>query len=63
MIWKFIDHDRAITCKITGTKIRSVLLQGGLEVPCMYTFTAKKKMLDKLIRMLIDLKFELVEVY
>ena len=58
MIWKFIDHDRAYNL-ITGTKIRSVLLQGGLEVPCTYTFTAKKKMIDKLIRMLIDLKFEL----
>lgn len=57
----FINHDGEINCKITGGKQRSVLLEGGLEVPCVYTFKGKKKLVDKLTTILQGMKFELVD--
>ena len=45
-----IARDSEISCKITGQKQRSVLLDcGGLEIPCIYTFRRKKRLvIDKL---------------
>ena len=43
MCWYFIQHDREITCKVTGRRRRSDLPQGGLEVPCKYKFMRIKK--------------------
>ena len=56
----FIDHDGVIICKISGRRQHSVLLQGGLEVPCVYTFQGKKKLVDKLTTILREMKFELI---
>lgn len=56
----FISHDGEIGCKITGTRQRSLLLEGGLEVPCVYTFKGKKKLVDKITTILKELKFRLI---
>lgn len=49
--WHFIRRDGELSCQITGPRKRSTLLEGGLEVPCIYTFKGKK-MIDKLERIL-----------
>ena len=46
--WHFIARVGEISCKITGQKQRYVLLEGGLEIPCIYTFRGKKRLIDKL---------------
>ena len=35
--WFFIESGGEISCKITGRRQRSRLLQGGMEIPCIYT--------------------------
>ena len=40
--WHLIARCGEITCKITGQRQRSALLQGSLEIPCIYTFRQKK---------------------
>ena len=41
--WMFLARDGTeILCRITGNRQRSVLLEGGLEIPCIYTFRGKK---------------------
>jgi len=44
LVWYFIVHGGNVVCEITGHRKRGI----GLEVPCIYTFTAKKKMIKKL---------------
>jgi len=39
----FLQHDGEILCEVLGNKRRSPLTQGGLEIPCKYTFIGKKK--------------------
>ena len=39
-----IEHNRNVTCEITGHGKCRI----GLEVPCIYTFNAEKKMIKKL---------------
>ena len=39
----------------------AILLQGGLEIPCDYILKAKNKFIDKLITLLMVMKFELVD--
>ena len=46
--WYFIEREGEILCTIIGQRQRSVLLQGGLEIPCIYTFRGKKKLINKL---------------
>jgi hypothetical protein len=49
----FILHDGVIECEITGTRQRSKLARGGLEVPCVYVFrTDKPKLMSKLRELL-----------
>ena len=43
LFWYFLQNDGEITCQITGSKRRSPLVQGGLEIPCLYKFFGKKK--------------------
>ena len=51
--WMFLERDGSeIKCTVTGTKQRSVLLEGGIEIPCTYTFKGKKKLIDKLRRIM-----------
>ena len=57
--WHFIAHDGEISCKVTGRRQRSILLEGGLEVPCIYTFKGKKKLVDKITKILQEMKFQL----
>ena len=58
--WYFFAHDGEICCKITGRRQRSILLEGGLEVPCVYTFKGKKRLVDKLTTILQEMKFKLL---
>lgn len=44
----FIQRSGIITCEVTGDRRRSPLFEGGLEIPCIYTFKGKKKIIDKL---------------
>ena len=46
--WYFIEREGEISCIITGRRQRSPLLQGGMEIPCTYSFRGKKKLVDKL---------------
>jgi hypothetical protein len=49
----FILHEGVIRCEITGSRQRSTLAKGGLEVPCKYVFsTDKPKLLSKLRQLL-----------
>ena len=53
LFWYFLQNDGEITCQITGSKRRSPLVQGGLEIPCLYKFFGKKKHMKKLRKLLI----------
>ena len=59
--WHFIGHDGEISCRVTGRRQRSILLEGGLEIPCIYTFKGKKKLVDKLTTILEEMKFKLAQ--
>ena len=50
LVWYFIEHNGSVVCEITGHRKRGI----GLEVPCIYTFSAKKKMIRKLRRKLLE---------
>ena len=50
----FIVHGGEIMCNVTGTKRRSKMLRGGLEVPCTYKFVIKGKTSAAIIRRLKD---------
>ena len=50
-----------ITCTVTGARERSVLLDGGLEVPCLYTFKGKKKLIDKLVRIMEHMNIQVID--
>ena len=43
IFWYFLQNNGEITCKITGSRRRSPLVQGGLEIPCLYKFVGEKK--------------------
>ena len=36
--WHFLQRDGEILCTVTGSSQRSNLMEGGLEIPCIYTF-------------------------
>lgn len=45
----FLRRGGTITCTVTGRRRCSVdLVQGGLEIPCILTFRANKKEIEKL---------------
>ena len=46
--WFFLQHDGEIQCEVIGSKRRSPLIQGGLEIPCKYKFVGKRKHIKKL---------------
>ena len=52
IFWYFIQNDGEITCEIIASRRRSSLVQGGLEVPCLYKFLGKKKHIKKLKKLL-----------
>ena len=56
----FIAHGGEICCKISERRQQLILLEGGLEVPCIYTFKGKKKLVDKLTTILQEMKFKLL---
>lgn len=60
--WMFIDRGGSISCTVTGRRQRSILLEGGLEIPCTYTFKAKKKLVNKLITILTEMKYDVLDV-
>ena len=50
--WYFIEHDGEILCTVTGSKRRSRLVQGGLEIPCKLRFIGKRKHIKKVKKLL-----------
>jgi len=56
--WFFIERRGEISSKITGRKQRSPLLQGGMEIPCIYTLRGKKKLVGKLRLLLKSMDME-----
>jgi hypothetical protein len=49
----FMGNGGTITCQVTGVRRYSAdLIQGGLEVPCTYTFAGTSKYVDKVRRLL-----------
>ena len=44
LVWYFIQHDATVTCEVTGHRKHGI----GLEIPCTYSFSAKKKIIRKL---------------
>lgn len=57
--WYFIQRDGEILCTVTGNRQRSNLMEGGLEIPCIYTFRGKKKLVDKLKSIMSDMHMEI----
>ena len=43
-IWHFLRHGGRSTCEITARRKRG----NGLEVPCVYRFVGKRKLIEKL---------------
>ena len=41
LFWYFIEHDGTITCEVIGLRKHGI----GLEVPCTYNFSGKKKII------------------
>ena len=50
--WYLLTHGGEIACEVTGRRRRSVAPGKGLEVPCIYTFLGKPKMIKKLVKLL-----------
>ena len=50
--WYLLTHGGEIACEVTGRRRRSVTPGKGLEVPCIYTFLGKPKMIKKLVKLL-----------
>ena len=46
LVWYFIEHGGNVMCEITGHRKHGI----GLEVPCIYTFSAKKRMIKNCIK-------------
>ena len=44
LVWHFIEHDGTVNCEVTGRRKHGI----GLEVPCTYIFSTKKKIIRKL---------------
>ena len=55
----FIQRNGEILCTVTGNRLRSVLVEGGLEIPCIYTFRGKKKLVDKLKSIMSEMHMEI----
>ena len=43
LFWYFLKNDGEITCRITGSRRRSLLVQGGLEIPCLHKCLGRGK--------------------
>ena len=54
--YNFISHDGEIGCKITGTRLRSLLLEGGPEVPVVtqVSTTVKWRLSNFVVRTEMD---------
>ena len=60
LCWMFMNRSGEIQCTVTGARQRSYLVQGGLEIPCIYRFSGKKKLVDKLTSLMQEMKYEVV---
>ena len=43
VVWYFLEHDGTVTCQVIDGRKHGK----GLEVPCMYHFTGKKRKIEK----------------
>ena len=48
VVWYFLEYDGTVTCQIIDGRKHGK----GLEVPCMYRFTGKKRKIEKLRKLL-----------
>ena len=48
IVWYFIEHNGIVNCEVTARRKHGK----GLEVPCIYCFTGKKKNVNKLQKLL-----------
>ena len=48
VVWYFLEHDGTVTCQVIDGRKHGK----GLEVPCMYRFTRKKRKIEKLRKLL-----------
>ena len=48
VVWYFLEHDGTVTCQVIDRRRHGK----GLEVPCMYHFTGKKRKIEKLRKLL-----------
>ncbi len=62
IFWFFIERGGEISCRIMGRRQRSPLLQGGLEIPCIYTLRGKKQFESKLRQLLKSMDIELLQL-
>ena len=63
LCWMFISREGHIYCTVSGGRQRSALEQGGLEIPCVYKFCGKKRLVDKLTSIMQERKYEVVGSY
>ena len=50
--WHFMRHGGQITCRVTGGRRHSPIVQGGLEIPCIVQFSVtqtSQSLLQRLI--------------
>ena len=58
--WHFIAQDGELSCKVTGRRQRSILLEGGLDRSSLHLYIqGKKKLGDKITKILQEMKFKL----
>ena len=55
----FLRRGGSVTCRVSGYRqYSSDLPQGGLEIPCIYTFSGQEDLISRSVRRLNDLKME-----
>ena len=50
--WYFLKRGSAMNVEVIGTRCRSLLEQGGLEIPYLMKFTGKEKLVKNLRKLL-----------
>ena len=48
ILWHFLSHGGRLTAEVSGRPRQSPLLQGGLEIPCMFTVEGPLRFVQQL---------------
>ena len=51
----FLTRNGTIQATVTGGRVHSALEQGGLDIPCMFTFVGERRMVLRLKRCLLSM--------